>query len=120
MTQETIDLIARYPLPKLDDIQFLPDAESYEEKRQRFYDVVRDVASGITQIIIHPADHTKALEFILSRWQNQVWKARLFMDPEVHVFLSKQRLHLINWPEMMDRFENGHRYQEDHDSSDDG
>ena len=42
MKQLIARLIAEYPLPKLDDIRFVPDAESYEQKREEFIALVKD------------------------------------------------------------------------------
>ncbi len=107
LSDEMIDLIARYPLPKLDELHFIPDAESYDAKRDSFYELVRGLPPGLTQIICGPADKTPALERITPNWQNRVFERQLLMDPEVHKFLENEGIVLTDWKEVMERFETG-------------
>ena len=37
LDQEVLDLVAAYPLPKVDNLEVIPDCDSYEEKREMFY-----------------------------------------------------------------------------------
>lgn len=105
LSQEMIDIIGRYPLPKLDDLRSVPDADSYEAKRDEFCRLVQGLAPGITQIILQPADETEALKLVSPRWQNQVWEAHLLRDPQVSRFLKKEGVQLTDWIEIMQRFE---------------
>ena len=110
LSQETINVIKSYPLPKLDDLQFVPDAESYNDKREAFYQLVQGLSPGITQIILHPTDRTKALELVSPRWQNRVWEAQLLLDPDVHEFIENEDIVMTNWIEIMARFEHGAQF----------
>jgi hypothetical protein len=98
-------LIRDYPLPKLDDVRFVPMAETYEAKREQFYELVRSLAPGITQIVVHPAVESDALKSITDRWQQSVWDAQLMADAEVHQFLVSEQVFFTNWKEIMRRFE---------------
>jgi predicted glycoside hydrolase/deacetylase ChbG (UPF0249 family) len=105
LAPETIEAINQYRLPKLDDVQFVPDCDSYEAKRDALCQRVRSLAPGLTQIIFQPADRTKALELVSPRWQQRVWEAQLLMDPEVHQFFEDEGILVTNWIEIMARFE---------------
>jgi len=107
LTEEVIHLIARYPLPKLDELHFVPEAESYEEKRDKFYELVRGLSPGLTQIVTGPADNTASLQRITPRWQLRVWEQQLLSDEKVHQFLEDEGIVLTNWIEIMSRFESG-------------
>ena len=107
LTDEVIELVARYPLPKLDDLHFVPVAESYEEKREKFYELVRGLSPGITQIIAGPADDTAGMQRMTARWQHRVWENQLLSDDQVHQFLQDEGIVLTNWKEIMERFESG-------------
>lgn len=102
---EMLQQVARYPLPKLDDIRNVPAANSYEEKRNQFYKIIQQLEPGITQIFLIPADDTPAVQRASSTWQQRVWESRLLTDPEVSQYLSKERIQLTNWREIMRRFE---------------
>lgn len=105
LTPEMIGIINSYRLPKVDDLQFVPDTESYETKREAFYQLIGSLSPGITQIILHPADRTKALERVSPRWENRVWEAQLLADPAVHQFLEDAGVMMTNWIDIMARFD---------------
>ncbi len=107
LSDEIVELIAQYPLPKLDDLRFVPDAESYEQKREEFLKLVRELPPGLTQILVHPADHTKALERVSPRWKNRLWEAELLQDQQVHKMVDEEQVILTNWKEIMQRFSEG-------------
>jgi hypothetical protein len=103
---EMIELIARYPLPKVDDLKFFPDGQTYEEKRVRLLDMLRGLQPGITQVVALPAEESDALKRMLpDQWQQRVWDRQLLRDPEVTAALAHERFTLTNWREMMRRFE---------------
>jgi hypothetical protein len=99
--------VARYPLPKLDDLHFVPESDSYEATRDAFYDLIRQLSPGLTQIVSGPADETAAFQRISTRWQQRVWEKKLLADPNVHQFLADEGIVLTNWKEIMLRFESG-------------
>jgi len=107
LEDETIALLAAYPLPKVDDLRLVPDAESYEQKRDEFMALVEQLPPGLTEILVHPADHTKALERVSPRWKNRLWETELLEDPKVHALLDQEQVILTNWREIMQRFTEG-------------
>jgi predicted glycoside hydrolase/deacetylase ChbG (UPF0249 family) len=98
-------LIANYQLPKLDELQFVPMADSYEQKREQFFQMVRDLPPGLTQVIAQPALDSDALRSLTDQWQQRVWDAQLLADPAVHEFLIGEEVLFTNWIEIMRRFE---------------
>ena len=106
ITEELIEIVSRYPLPKLDDIKQVPDTDSYEAKRDAFYAMVRELRPGLTQVFLRPAEPSPGLRFITSRWKNQVWESKLLQDPDVQAFMEQEQLLLTSWREIMDCFEN--------------
>lgn len=107
LSEEMIEMAAHYPLPKLDSVHFLPDGESYEKKRDGFYELIRGLRPGLTQIIAGPALESDALEKISPNWQLRVWEYQLLSDPKVHAFLQSEGVVLTSWKEIMRRFETG-------------
>jgi len=47
--------IQEYPLPKLDDLQFVPSGATYDEKKQRLLELIDGLSSGITSVEFYPA-----------------------------------------------------------------
>ena len=48
-------MLTDYKLPKLDDFWAAPEGKTYEEKREKFFELVRSFDPGITEIIFHPS-----------------------------------------------------------------
>jgi predicted glycoside hydrolase/deacetylase ChbG (UPF0249 family) len=103
LSDEIVELARGYRLPKIDDFHALPDGSSYEEKRDKFFALVRSLRPGITEIIFHPSIETECLRAITGSWQQRSWEARLFADPRVREFFAGEGLLFTNWKEMMRR-----------------
>ena len=108
-TDEMQHLMERYPLPKLDEVRFIPDTESYEEKQQAFRSIIQKLEPGLTQIMISPAIESEALKAITPRWQQLVWDEKLLNDPQTKAELKRAGVKLTNWREIMRRFDAGLR-----------
>lgn len=102
---ETLGLIANYPLPKIDDIRLVPRGETYEEKRELFLKQLGELSPGITQFVARPAVDSPALRRMTTDAQQRTWDAQLLGDAEVKKYLSEQGIVLTNWREIMRRFE---------------
>jgi predicted glycoside hydrolase/deacetylase ChbG (UPF0249 family) len=108
MSDEMLQTMANYALPKVDDIKNLAPATSYDHKRQQFYCLVEELKPGITQIFLTPSDDSPGMRRASSKAQDRVWEAQLLTDPEVLDFLKKQDLVYTNWRDIMQRFESIH------------
>lgn len=105
LPDDMIQLLDDYPLPKVDDLHFVGDAESYAAKKQAFLDMLSKLSPGLTQIAFHPAIESDALKQITPRWQQRVWDAQLMADDEVRQALEAEGVVLTDWREIMQRFE---------------
>ena len=101
-----IDLTKKYKLPKLDNFTSVPKADTYEEKIEKFKALITDLKPGLTEIIFHPSVETENLKSITNSWQQRVWEAKMFGDPELKAFFKKEGIVFTNWKEMMHRFNN--------------
>jgi hypothetical protein len=97
--------MANYKLPKLDDFNSTLDGDSYEDKKQKFYDLVRSLSPGLNEIIFHPSTLTEGLKHITGSWQQRAWEAQMFEDPEVLAFFEREGVLFTNWKEIMKRFD---------------
>jgi len=105
LSPRMIDVIRGYPLPKADDIQFVPDGETYEEKRARLIKVIEGLEPGITLVKFNPAVESRGLKRLSSRWQQRVWDTQLLYDEEVDAAVKRRGIVRTNWREIMRRFE---------------
>ncbi len=104
ITKELIEFISNYTLPKLDAFYAALNGSSYQEKKQNFFKLVRSLKPGITEIIFHPSVESDNLKSITNSWQQRVWEAQMFSDPEVIQFFKDEGVLFTNWKEMMERF----------------
>jgi len=104
ITARLIQSGTEYTLPKLDDFTSVPNGKSYQEKKENFFDLIQNLEPGITEIIFHPSIETEGLKKITNSWQQRVWEAKMFSDPEVIQFLKNEGIIFTNWKEMMVRF----------------
>ncbi len=105
LPDDIIQLLDDYPLPKVDDLRFVRDAESYEAKKKAFLEMLAQLSPGITQIAFQPADESDALKRITPGWQQRVWDAQLMADEDVRRALQAEGIVLTDWREIMRRFE---------------
>ena len=105
ITEESIKVLAAYKLPKLDDFNSTTDGKTYEDKKEKFFTLVRSLSPGLNEIIFHPSVLSDTLKAITGTWQQRAWEAQMFADPEVHAFFQREGVLFTNWKEIMKRFD---------------
>ena len=105
LNEQMLTVMKNYKLPKLDDFYSVESADSYEQKKSKFFEQVKSMQPGINEIIFHPSIESKGLRRITNSWQQRVWEARMFSDSEVRRFLEIEEIETTNWKEIMERFE---------------
>ncbi|MDN5213491.1 polysaccharide deacetylase family protein [Fulvivirgaceae bacterium BMA12] len=106
ITDELISFMDTYSLPKVDNFTSAPKAETYEEKKEAFKELIRSLGPGLTEIIFHPAVESEQLKSITNSWQQRVWEAQMFGDADMIQFFKDEGIIFTNWKEIMRRFEN--------------
>lgn len=104
-TEVLISLINNYKLPKLDDFEAVPSGDSYDEVIENFFELVKSLEPGITEIVFHPSTESEGLKHITNSWQQRVWESQMFGDPRVKEFFEEQDVVFTNWKEIMQRWE---------------
>lgn len=104
ITDDVIDILKEYRLPKLDNFSSVPSGKTYEEKRDNFFKLVQSLKPGLTEIIFHPSIVTDNMKTITNSWQQRGWEAEMFSDPVVKQFFTDNNIELTNWTEIMKRF----------------
>ena len=104
VTDEVVKLFENYKLPKLDYFTSVPNGSTYEEKVKNFKNLVQSLKPGLTEIIFHPSVETDNLRTITGSWQQRVWEAKMFSDPDLKKFFETEGIVFTNWNEIMKRF----------------
>lgn len=105
ITDQMIKEMSGYSLPRLDDFHATLDGENYEDKKEKFFEQVRDMRPGLNEIIFHPSIETEGLKHITNSWQQRAWEAQMFSDPQVLAFFEREGIVFTNWKEIMKRFD---------------
>lgn len=103
ITTDVVELLNKYSLPRLDNFSSVPDGNSYENKRDKFFKLLEFLRPGLTEIIFHPSVETDNLKTITGSWQQRVWEAQLFSDPVVKKFFQDNGIIITTWREIMKR-----------------
>ena len=104
LTDEMIELVNNYSLPKLDYFFSAPNGKTYEEKCEKFRQLITGLQPGLTEIIFHPSELSENLKSITNSWQQRAWEAEMFADPAMKKFFAEEELIFTNWREVMARF----------------
>ncbi|RIK73682.1 MAG: hypothetical protein DCC67_17620 [Planctomycetota bacterium] len=107
MPDDVIELLADYPLPKVDDLKLVPAAGSYDEKKAALVAQLNELQPGITQIALRPALPSEGLPRITADWQQRVWDAEPLLDDDVAAALRETGVAVTDWRDLMRRFEGG-------------
>jgi chitin disaccharide deacetylase len=105
VTDRLLEMIKNYSLPKLDYFSSVPGGGSYGEVRENFFNQVRSLKPGLTEIIFHPQFESDFGKTITGSWQQRAWEVELFADPVVRQFFEDEGLIFTDWKEIMERFE---------------
>ncbi len=100
-----VQLADQYSLPKLDQFTSVPKAKTYKEKIENFKILIKSLNPGLTEIIFHPSIETDHLKSITGSWQQRVWEAKMFSDPDLNKFFKEEGIIFTNWKEIMKRYE---------------
>ena len=105
ISDEMVSYGQDYTLPKLDDFYSVPTGKSYNDKKNNFYQLIQSLKPGLSEIIFHPSVETEGLKKITNSWQQRVWEAKMFSDPDIIQFMEDEGIVFTNWKEIMNRFE---------------
>jgi predicted glycoside hydrolase/deacetylase ChbG (UPF0249 family) len=107
LEDELAAVLASYPLPRLDDFKFPPTGETLEEKRAAFLETLRELEPGLTQINVLPAVESDALKHLTDLWRQRVWDYDILRGAEFWTTLQEEGILLVNWRDVMRRFDGG-------------
>ncbi len=105
INETLLGLIENYSLPKLDNFGSVPGGENYNDMRENFFNLIRSLEPGLTEIIFHPQYDTEYGRTITGTWQQRAWEVDLFADPVVKKFFEEEGILFTNWKDIMERFD---------------
>lgn len=89
--------------PLIDHLRSMP-LDQPNDRLEIAKNIFKNLPSGITHFIIHPAVGTEELRAITPDWESRVGDYQLFMDDEIHNFLKQEGIQLIGYKEIQNQF----------------
>lgn len=86
-------------MPILDDVYQFYERGTYEQRKQRYLQTLRQLPAGVSEIIIHCGYDDPELRSITSSVDIRDSDRRIFLDPEVKAVLESEGIQLITWKE---------------------
>ena len=87
-------------LPMLDVLNTGEKGDSYEARKAAYHHALRNLAPGVTQIIVHLSTDAPEIRHIMNWWQRRHDEFRIFTDAETRQLIDDLGIHLIGWREM--------------------
>lgn len=105
ITDEVVDLVKAYKMPKLDFYTSVPKGATYDEMKENFFKMVNSLKPGLVQVFFHPSVFSERLKTITNSWQRRVWEVQLMSDPEVKKFFKDNGIIIASWKDVMEKYE---------------
>ena len=82
ITEESIAVLADLQAAQARRFHSVLEGKNYEEKKQKFYELVRCLPPGLNEIIFHPSVLSDTLKAITGTWQQRPGKPRCSPIPK--------------------------------------
>jgi predicted glycoside hydrolase/deacetylase ChbG (UPF0249 family) len=96
-------------LPVIDDLHTSVTSWKAEDKKERFFKLVRELKPGITEILFHSSVMTEELPLITGSAASRHGDTQLLKDPELKALLKEKNVHVTTWRELKKRRDNAGR-----------
>jgi predicted glycoside hydrolase/deacetylase ChbG (UPF0249 family) len=84
-------------MPILDEVYQFYDGIDHEQRKQRYIETLRQLAPGVSEIIIHCGYDDPELRAITSSAALRDSDRRVFLDPDVKAVIEAEGIELITW-----------------------
>jgi len=92
--------LAQHKLPLLDHLAQFYGGDTYEERRARYVESLRDLEPGINELIIHCGYADDELRAITSSAERRDGDRRVFMDPEIAALIKGLGIEVVTWKQV--------------------
>ncbi len=97
--QAFVDTLQKRGIPLIDALYSIHNTPP--ERSEEFYrQVIQNLKSGVSELIIHPADESQELQAITNSHKQRAADAQIFSSPEMKEFIESQGVILIGWKDL--------------------
>jgi chitin disaccharide deacetylase len=86
-------------MPILDDVYQFYERGTYEQRKDRYLQTLRQLPAGVSEIIIHCGHDDPELRSITNSVDIRDSDRRIFLDPEVKAVIESEGIRVITWKE---------------------
>lgn len=73
------------------------DIESYEQLKEFYLTVIRNLKEGITELFLHPSKSNEVYMSSTPDWQKRIWEYQFLMDDDMIKALQQEGINLVSW-----------------------
>ncbi len=95
--QALLERLNEHNMPLLDHMAQFYGKQPGKTRRQTYFDTIRDLKPGVTQLIIHCGYNDDELRAITNSAPNRDEDRRVFSDPEMIKLIQDQNIQVISW-----------------------
>ncbi len=74
--------------------------ETLEERRKSYYDLIRNIPPGVTEIILHLSTDDPEIRAITGAWQYRYHEFLIFTDPQTRRLIEQEGIKLIGYKQL--------------------
>ncbi len=103
LAEQQVDILRRLDarrLPTLDALLQFYDGDSHEQRQARYFEAVRTLEPGVTQLIIHCGYDNEELRAITNSSSRRDGDRRVFTEEAMRQLLAEQRIEVISWKQL--------------------
>ncbi len=100
ITAEMMSNVEAGGLPVLDYLITGVQGKTFEERRQSYHDVLRNLKPGVTMLIVHLGLDTEELKATTGSWQQRYADFQTFTDPATKKLMAELGIRTTTWREL--------------------
>ena len=74
--------------------------ETLEERRKSYYDIIRNLPAGVTEIILHLSTDDPEIRAITDAWHQRYHEFFIFTDPQTRKLIEQEGIKLIGYRQL--------------------
>jgi predicted glycoside hydrolase/deacetylase ChbG (UPF0249 family) len=78
--------------------------DTLEERRKSYYEIIRNLPSGVSEIILHLSTDDPEIRAITGAWQYRYHEFLIFTDREARKFIESEGIKLIGYRQLADLY----------------
>lgn len=102
-----VQALDKHDLPVLDGLAQFYGGDTHEQRRKNYYDTIRNLKPGVSELIIHCGIENEELRAITSSAARRDGDRRIFTSEKTRQLLKDENVTLLTWKQFRQQVSNG-------------